>query len=74
MSTAMKGSADKSPKQFRALLRAKSSDAPGLRNGRVVHNPLGLHFANGRKGADEVVRAHLGNALLTSGELKEFVK
>jgi hypothetical protein len=70
----MKGSADKSPKEFRALFWAKSSDAPGLGDGRVVHYPLGLHLTDCRKGADEIVCAHLGDALLTGSEFKEFLE
>jgi len=63
MRTAMKGSADKSSKQFCALLRTEAPDPPGLGDRRVVHNSFGLHFADGGKCTDEVVGAHLRHAL-----------
>src|SRR5580700_1184402 len=72
MRTAMKGSADKSTKQFCALFRSESPDPAGLGDRRVVHDSFGLHLADCRQGADEVVGAHLGHALLARGQFEEL--
>src|SRR5580704_3158893 len=72
MRTAMKGSADKSSKQFCALLRPETPDPAGLGDRRVVHDSFGLHFSDRRERADEVVGAHLGHALLACRQLEEL--
>jgi hypothetical protein len=70
----MKGSADKSSKQFCALLRSETPDPAGLGDRRVVHDSFGLHLTDGGQCADEVVGAHLGHALLARGQFEEFLE
>src|SRR5580700_6438758 len=74
MRTAMKGSADKSSKQFCALFGTETPDPPGLGDRRVVNDSFSLHLADGGQRADEVVGAHLGHALLSGGEVEEFLE
>lgn len=70
----MKGSADKGSEQFGALLGTETPNPSGLGDRRVVHDPFGLHLADGRQRTDEVVGAHLRHALLTGREFEKFLE
>jgi len=72
MRTTTSGSADKSSKQFSALLRAKTSNTASLRDRSTLHDALGLDFTDRRQRRDQVVRAHLGYALLVRGQREEL--
>ena len=74
MRTTISGSADKGSKQFGALLGSETANATRLRDRRTLHDAFGLHFANRRQRAYEIVGAHLCDALLVRREGEEFVE
>jgi hypothetical protein len=74
MSTTTSGSADKGLKELLSLSWPEASDAARLSDGRALHDASRLHLANRGQGTDEVLGAHLGDALLLLREDKQLLK
>jgi hypothetical protein len=72
MSTTTSGSADKGLKELLSLSWPEASDAAGLSDGGALHDASRLHLANRGQGTDEVVGAHLRDALLILSEDKQL--
>src|SRR5487761_2581228 len=74
ISTTTSGSADKGPEELRALLGSQAAPPAGLGDGGASHDAFGLHLADRRQRADQVVGAHLRDALLPGGQLEELLE
>src|ERR1019366_8352771 len=74
ISTTTSVSAHKGLKELLSLARPESADSTGLGNGGTLHDARRFDLANGGQSADEVVGAHLSDALLPLGQGEQLLE